>query len=137
MTILQVSLHFDPVREILKYDVRFIFKEESDYSEENTNDNEHFRFSLSLNRKKRVVMRANAKETKHIYTSAANLLHIRIGNLNWCKCGHCKNEVREIDCLCWRGVDAMFTVSAKIPEAREASRHSTFMGNFPTFSHTC
>ena len=35
----------------------------------------------------------------HPSTSAANLLHIGIENLNWCKWGHCKNEVKEIDCL--------------------------------------
>ena len=39
-------------------------------------------------------------EIKHTHASAADLLHVRIGNLDWCKCGHCKNEVREIDCLC-------------------------------------
>ena len=32
------------------------------------------------------------------------------------KCGHCKNEAREIDCLCCREVDAMLIASAKIPE---------------------
>ena len=50
MVVFQVSLNFDPVLEILKiwckiyikYDVRFIFNEESDYSEENTSDNEDF-----------------------------------------------------------------------------------------------
>ena len=26
---------------------------------------------------------SNEKETKHIYASAANLLHISIGNINW------------------------------------------------------
>ena len=31
----------------------------------------------------------------------------RIGNLDWNKCGHCKNESREIDCLCCREVNAM------------------------------
>ena len=46
-------------------------------------------------------MRAMRKR-QHIYASAANLLHIRIGNLNCCKCGHCKTEAREIDCLCCR-----------------------------------
>ena len=39
-------------------------------------------FSLSLNRKKRMVMRAMKKKTKHIHASAADLLHIRIGNLD-------------------------------------------------------
>ena len=37
------------------------------------------------------------KETRHIHASAANILHIRIGNLGWCKCRHCKNKVRERD----------------------------------------
>ena len=47
---------------------RFLFNEQSDYSEEDTIDNEEFRstifnhFSLSLNRKKRVVMRAMRKK---------------------------------------------------------------------------
>ena len=45
---------------------------------------------------------SHEKETKHIHASAANLLHIRVGNLNWCECGHCKNKAREIDCLCCR-----------------------------------
>ena len=48
-------------------------------------------------------MRAIRKKTEHIHASDADLLHIRIGNLDWCKCGHCKNETRGIDCLCRRG----------------------------------
>ena len=63
-------------------------------------------FSLSLNRKK-ACNESHEKETKHIYASAAGSLHIRIGNLDWCKCRHCKNEAREIDCLCCREVDAI------------------------------
>ena len=46
---------------------------------------------------------SHEKDTKHIYASATNLLRIRKGNLNWCKCGNCKNETREIDCLLQRG----------------------------------
>ena len=68
------------------------------------------------------------KETKHIYASAANLFHIRKGNFNWCKCGHCKNEAREIDCLCYREVDAMLIPSAKIPELEESISSSCFYG---------
>ena len=52
-------------------------------------------FSLSLNRKKTCCNESHEKETKHIHASADNLLHIRIGNLNWCKCGHCKKEKPE------------------------------------------
>ena len=45
------------------------------------------------------------KKTKHIHASAADLLRIRIGNLHWCK-----NEVREIDCLCCREVNVCMYV---------------------------
>ena len=38
------------------------------------------------------------------------------GNLDWYNCGHFKNKGKEIDCLSCRMVDAMLTVSAKIPE---------------------
>ena len=56
------------------------------------------------------------KEAKHIHALATDLLFIRIGNLVWCKYGHCKNEAREIDCLCCREVDAILIASAKISE---------------------
>ena len=32
---------------------------------------------------KKAVMRVMRK--KHIYASAADLVHVRMGNLNWCK----------------------------------------------------
>ena len=41
--------------------------------------------------KKRVVLRAMRKKL-NIHTSAAHLLHIRVVNLDGCKCRHCKNE---------------------------------------------
>ena len=41
---------------------------------------------------------------------------IRIGILYWGKCGHYKNEEREIYCLCCREADAMLIALAKIPE---------------------
>ena len=31
----------------------------------------------------------------------------RVANLDWCTCGNCKNEKREIDCLCCQKVDAI------------------------------
>ena len=52
--------------------------------------------SLSLNRKK-CGNESHEKETRYIYSSAASLFYIRIGNLNWCK-------VREINCLCCREI---------------------------------
>ena len=41
------------------------------------------------------------------------------------KCGHCKNEAREIDCLCCRKVDTIYIVSAKIQEREESISLST------------
>ena len=52
----------------------------------------------------------------NIHASAVNLLPIRIGSLDWCKCGFCKIEVREIDCLCFREVNVMLIALVKIPE---------------------
>ena len=68
------------------------------------------------------------KETKHIHASATDLLHIRIENLDLYKCGHCKNEARETDCLCCREVDAMLIASAKIPEREGNISSCNFYG---------
>ena len=67
------------------------FNKESDNSEENTTENEDFHstilqpFQFEPEQKKTCGNESHEKETKHIHTSAANLLHIRIGNLDWCK----------------------------------------------------
>ena len=76
---------------------------------------------------------SHEKETKHNQASAADLLHIRLGNLDWCKYGHCKNEAREIDCLCCRVVGAMLIASAKIPEAEGNIWLSSFYGQLPDY----
>ena len=73
-------------------------------------------FSLSLNRKKTCGKESQLKKAKHIHASSVDLLHIRIGNVNWCKCGHCKNEASKIDCLCCREVDLILIASARIPK---------------------
>ena len=57
---------------------------------------------------------------KKLIRSITDLLQIRIVNLYWCKCRHCKNEARKIDCLCCRDVDLTHIALAKIPE-REGS----------------
>ena len=49
-------------------------------------------FQIEPEQKKTSGNESHEKETKYIYASAADLLHIRKGNLNWCKCGHSKNE---------------------------------------------
>ena len=85
-------------------------------------------YQFELEWKKTCGNESHEKETKHIYVSAADLLHISIGNLNWYKCRYCKKEARQIDCLCCREVDAMLIASAKIPE-RGVSKS-------PSISHT-
>ena len=66
------------------------FNEESDYSE---HSHIHMtmksfarpffnHFSMRLSRKKHVVMRVMKKKNKNIHSSAADLLHIRLGNLD-------------------------------------------------------
>ena len=64
------------------------FNEKSDYSEENTSDNEDFRsaifqpFQFKLEQKKTCGNESHEKETKPIHALAADLLHIKIGNLD-------------------------------------------------------
>ena len=67
-------------------------------------------------------------ETKHIHASAANLLHTRLRNPNWWKCGHWKNEAREMGCLFCRELDAMFIAPAKIPEHEGSILPFSFYG---------
>ena len=80
------------------YNVRFIFNEGNDYSEEKKSGNEGFcstifqRFQFEHEQKETCGIESHEKETKHIYTSAANLLHIRIGNHNYWKWRHCKTK---------------------------------------------
>ena len=117
------------------------FNEGSDYSEGNTCGSKVFRsttlqpFQFEPEQIMHVVIKAMRK--KHIHASAADLLHIRIGNLDWCKGGHCKNEAKEIDYLCCREVDAMLITSAKIPQCEGTISHPAFMGICPTISRTC
>ena len=68
-----------------------IVNEESDYSEENTSDDEDFRstilqpFQFEPEQKKTCGNESHEKETtetKHIHASATNLLHIKLGNLD-------------------------------------------------------
>ena len=91
------------------------------------------RSSLSLNRKKTCGNENHEKETKHIHASAADLLHIRVRNFDWCKCSHCKSEAREMDCLYRRVVGAMLIVSAKILELEGSIWLSSFYWQLPNY----
>ena len=81
--------NFDPVKEILNAMSDLYFNKDSYYSEENTCAMKSFaalffnHFSLSLNRKETGGNENHGKETKHIHASAADLLHIGTGNLDW------------------------------------------------------
>ena len=65
------------------------FNEESDYSEANTCDNEVFLptilqpFQFESEQKKTCGNASHEKESKYIHASSADLLHVRIGNLDW------------------------------------------------------
>ena len=49
------------------------------------------------------------------------------------KFGYCKNEAREIDCLCCREVDAMLIALAKIPEYEGSISPPSFYGHLPNY----
>ena len=76
-----------------------------------------------------------ATRYKNIHAVATDLLHIRIGNLNWYKCGNCKNEARETDCLCCREieVDAKLINSAKILQCEGSISSSSFNWQLPDY----
>ena len=104
-----------------KYDVRFIFNEERDYSEENTSDNEDFRstifnhFSLSLNRKKRVEMRAMRKK-QNIFTLQLSI----VANAGIAKTKREKQIVFVVERQRWM---QCLLIRIKSHNAREASCH--------------
>ena len=59
-------------------------------------------------------------------------------NAGWLllKCGHCKNQAREIDCLCCsmhgcREMNAMLTASAKSQDYEGSILSSRFYGHLP------
>ena len=93
------------------------FNEETDYSEENTCNNEVFRSTILHHRKDQTYSQFSCRFITY---------SIRIGNLDWCKCG-----------LCYREVDAMLTALAKIPEREGSILPFSFYGHLPDYSHTC
>ena len=69
----------------------------------------------------------------HESASAADLLHIRIGNIDWSKCEHCKNEATEIGCLCCREVDIMLIASAKMLKREGTILPFSFYRHLPDY----
>ena len=49
------------------------------------------------------------------------------------KCGHFNNEARDIDCICYRELDALFIVLAKIPKCEGSISPSSFYGDLPGY----
>ena len=130
MIVLQVSLNFDPVNEILKIQC-------------------HFYISMKhviILRKIHVTMNSfippfSTVEENWRYSrfSCRYIKYsIRVGDLNWCKCRHCKNEAKEIECLCCRDVDSMLTALAKVPQCEGSILLSslTCVGICKTISHS-
>ena len=116
MIVFQVSLNLDPVKEILKVQCQIYIQWRKwlfwrKYKWQWRISFHYFPTILvwAWAVRKRAGNESREKETKYVFTSVANLLHIWTGNRNWYKCGHCKNEAREVDCLCCMEieVDAM------------------------------
>ena len=67
-----------------------LFNEESYYSEETKSENEDLHsanfqpFQFEHKQKKKCGNENHQEDTKHIHALVADLLHNRIGNLDWC-----------------------------------------------------
>ena len=136
MVTFQVSLNFDPVRVILKIRcliyilmkkviiLRKIHVAIKSFAPPFSNH-----FSLSLNGKKR------ESHEKNVFTLQLPIHYILYQNKNidWCKCGHCKNEAREIDCPCCREVNAVLIASAKILKREGSILLSSFYGQLSDY----
>ena len=159
MIIFQVFIKFSSSERITKNTMSHLyFNEKSDYSEENTCENEVFLSTILHHRRKLNYSRLSCRcitykcqkgalkkfskfTGKHLcqrffFNKVASLrqlfLQNNLGRL-LLKCGHCKNEARKIDCLRCRDMNAMFIASAKIPERGGIMSPS---GICPTICHT-
>ena len=144
MIVYQVSLNFVPVKEILKirWQIYNLMKNVIIMSKIQVTMHiftlPFFNHrSLNPDRKKKTCGNdSHEKVTTETYITyvhvlADDLLHFRIGNLDWCKCGHGKNEAREIDCLCCREVDTILIALAKISVHEGSISPSSFYGQLP------
>ena len=69
----------------------------------------------------------------NIFKLQLPIYYIRIGNINWCKCEHCNNEPREIDCPWCRQADATPIASAKILVREGGILPSSLYGQVPNY----
>ena len=142
MIVFQVSLNFDPVKEILKIQsqIYILMKKVIILKKLQMKWKLSFHHFSTISvwawNRKTCGNERHEKETQHIHAFAADLLYVRKKNLDWCKCWHCINDAREIDCLCCREVDAMLIVWLKSEGTKEASCHPAYMGICLTISHT-
>ena len=142
MIVFQVSLNFDPVKEILKIQsqIYILMKKVIILKKLQMKWKLSFHHFSTISvwawNRKTCGNERHEKETQHIHAFAADLLYVTKKNLDWCKCWHCINDAREIDCLCCREVDAMLIVWLKSEGTKEASCHPAYMGICLTISHT-
>ena len=114
MIVFQVSLNFDPVKEILKI-IQCQWRKWLFWGKY------FWQWCISFHHS------PTQKETKYSRFNWRFITYsIRIRNLDWYKCRYCKNEAREIDCSCCREVDATLIASAKIPEHEGSISPSSF-----------
>ena len=137
MSIFLVSWNLIQSKKYWKDNVRFIFQWRKwlfweKYKWQCTLSFHHFS-TLSIwawTEKKHVELRVMRKKL-NIFTLQLPVYYILIGNLNWCKCGHCKNEAIEKYCLCCRKVDAKLIALAETPGREGSISPSSFYGQLP------
>ena len=82
MIVFQVSLNFDPAKEILKIMKKGIILRKIHVTIKYFVPPFLKPFQFEPEQKKTYPNESQGKETKHVHASAADLLHIRIGNLD-------------------------------------------------------
>ena len=96
-------------------------------------------FSFTLSRAKGNLFKKKYVQKKHFISEEENYCveeinlrpQDRIANIDWCKCA-CEWET-----MATLAENFYLLLQLKSWSARGASRHSAFMDNCPTISHTC
>ena len=137
MIVFQVSLTFDPVKKNTENTVpdlylmkKVIILKKIQVTTKSFPPPFFNHFSLSLN-EKTCSNESHEKQIKYIYASAANFLHIRIGNLKLVQIWALQKRSKRIDCC--GEVDAMLVTSAKIPKLEGSISPSSFYGQLPDY----
>ena len=140
MIILKISLNFDPVKEILKIRChiyilikKMIILWKIQMKMKTFAPPFFIHFSLSLNNKKQVVMRATIKKL-NIFTLQLPIdLLLEQEISNGANADIAKNEANETDGLYCRDVDVMLICSAKISEHKRSISPFSFYVQLPDY----